>query len=267
MSEITDEQGVRIDYVVTGDGVPALVLHGAYSTRDEVIPVFGGILSDHGMRGVYPDLPGMGASSSSTAMTCAQVLDALDALIAAEIGDSRCVVIGHSFGAHLARGVAARHPDQVAGLALVSPYVRGFEGAPHRVVEDDGAAELVEADVRDEYLGYFQVRTAETRERFERNVRPALGRYDAAAVERIMTDDALDPDPDAVPYGGPAVIVVGRDDTLLGWRAQRALADSHARGTFVIAADAGHALVHERPALVRGVIEDWLDRVGDLADG
>ena len=54
--------------------------------------------------------------------------------------------------------------------------------------------------------------------------------------------------------------------TLLGWRAQRALADSHARGTFVIAADAGHALVHERPALLSALIEDWLDRVGDLAD-
>lgn len=264
MSEITDAQGIRIDYVVIGRGAPALVLHGAYSTRDEVIPVFGPILADRGMRGVYPDLPGMGESIRSTATTSGAVLDALDALIAAEIGDRRFLVIGHSFGAYLARGVAARHPEQVAGLALVSPFVRDLEGAPHRVVEDDGAADDVDDDVRGDYVGYFQVRTAETRERFERIVRPVLGRYDGETVESIMSNDRLDPDPDAAPFGGPAAILAGRDDALVGWRAQRALVDLHPRGTFVIAADAGHALLHERPDLVRAVIDDWLDRVGDL---
>lgn len=264
MTEITDAHGIRIDYVVIGRGAPALVLHGAYSTRDEVIPVFGPILADRGMRGVYPDLPGMGESIRSTATTSGAVLDALDALIAAEIGDRRFLVIGHSFGAYLARGVAARHPEQVAGLALVSPFVRDLEGAPHRVVEDDGAADDVDDDVRGDYVGYFQVRTAETRERFERIVRPVLGRYDGETVESIMSNDGLDPDPDAAPFGGPAAIMAGRDDTLVGWRAQRALVDLHPRGTFVIAADAGHALLHERPDLVRAVIDDWLDRVGDL---
>ena len=130
------------------------------------------------------------------------------------------------------------------------------------MVEDDGAGDDLDAGERDEYLGYFQVRTAATRERFERFVRPALGRYDASALERIMTDDAMDPDPDAAPFDGPAAVLVGRDDALVGWRAQQSLIDQHPRGTFAIVADAGHALLHERPEVVIAVLEDWLDRVG-----
>ena len=169
-------------------------------------------------------------------------------------------MIGHSFGAHLARGIAARHRGRVVGLALVSPYVRDLEPAPERVIEDDGAGDDLGDSERDEYLGYFQVRTAATREHFERLVRPALGRYDAVAVERIMTDDAMDPDPEDAPFDGPAAVLVGRDDALVGWRAQRSLIDQHPRGTFAILADAGHALLHERADLVIAVLDDWLDR-------
>ena len=265
MIEITDARGVRIDYVVAGEGSPALVLHGAYSARDESMPVFQPILEQRGMRGIHPDLPGMGASAETVAMSAADVVDALDALIAAEIGDERFVVIGHSFGALLARAVAARHPDRVAGLALISPFVTDFEPAPNRVVEDDGAADDLADHLRDEYLGYFQVRTAATRERFERYVVPALSRYDADAVDRIMTAAALEPDPDRTPFDGPALIMVGRDDALIGWKAQRSLADRHPRGTFVAVADAGHALIHERPRIVAAALDDLLDRAASAS--
>jgi pimeloyl-ACP methyl ester carboxylesterase len=76
-----------------------------------------------------------------------------------------------------------------------------------------------------------------------------------------MADDAMDPDPAAAPFDGPAAILVGRDDALVGWRAQRSLIDQHPRGTFSIVADAGHALLHERPELVMTVLDDWLERV------
>ncbi|MET0736327.1 MAG: alpha/beta fold hydrolase [Microbacterium sp.] len=254
-----------IDFVVEGSGPPALVLHGAYSTRDEVLPVFGPILADRGLRGVYPDLPGMGESSDSTAATSDEVLDELDALIATELRDESFVVIGHSFGAYLARGVAARHPEQVRGLALLSPYVDDFEPAPERVVEDDGGLDEVDEAVRGDFLGYFVVRTADTRDRFDRFVRPALGRYDGEVVDRVMNASALTPDPDAAPFAGPVVILLGRDDGFIGWRAQLRLGELHPRATVVLADGAGHALLHERPAFVRAAIDDWLDRVATAA--
>ena len=86
MSEITDERGTRIDYVVAGEGPPALVLHGAYSTRDETMPVLQPLLTRRGMRGIHPDLPGMGSSARTSATSAGDVLGALDALLATEVG-------------------------------------------------------------------------------------------------------------------------------------------------------------------------------------
>ena len=77
-----------------------------------------------------------------------------------------------------------------------------------------------------------------------------------------MTDDPMHPDPDARPFQGPAAILVGRDDALVGWRAQRSLIDLHPRATFAVVADAGHALIHERPEIIGAVLDDWLDRTG-----
>lgn len=262
MSEITAGRGVRIDYVVDGEWPRALVLHGAYSTRDELLPVVGPLLRDAGIGGVYPDLPGMGESRPTTAETTGDVLDALDALIAAEFGDASFVVVGHSFGALVARGVAARHPDRVSGLALLSPFVDDFVAEPERIVVDDGAADALDEQVRGDYLGYFCVRTLDTRDRFERFVVPALGRYDGDAVERIMNATALVPDPADVRVDAPVLIAAGRDDSLIGWRAQSRLVDQYSRATFVAVSDAGHALIHERPHLVMALLRDLVGRTG-----
>ena len=126
----------------------------------------------------------------------------------------------------------------------------------------------MDEDDRSAFFGYFQVRTAATLERYRRFVRPALGRYDGAVVESIMTDDTMDPDPDARPFQGRRPrrrgggILVVRDDALVGWRAQRSLIDLHPRATFAVVADAGHALIHERPEIIGAVLDDWLDRTG-----
>ena len=217
MSEIADVHGVRLDYVVEGSGPPALVLHGAYSTRDESLPVFQPLLARRGMRGVHPDLPGMGASAQTSATSTGDVLNALDALIAAEIDGERFVVIGHSFGAHLARGVAARHPDRVAGIALVSPYVRDIdagarEGRRRRRMPRTLWTKTTAAPI----FGYFQVRTAATLERY-RALRPAGAR----AIRRSGRGEHHDRRHDGPRPRRPAVPRTGGHPRRPGRRARR----------------------------------------------
>ena len=117
MSEITDERGTRIDYVVAGQGRPRSCCTARTPPATRRCPSSQPLLARRGMRGIHPDLPGMGSSTRTSASSAADVLGALDALLAAEVGDEPFVVIGHSFGAHLARGIAARHPGRVAGIA------------------------------------------------------------------------------------------------------------------------------------------------------
>lgn len=258
MAEVTDARGVRIDYVVgIVDGEPVLVLHGAYSTRDELVPVLGPLLADLGMRAIHPDLPGMGASTPTTARTTADVVDALDALIDAEVGERPFAIVGHSFGAHLARGLVERRAAQVSGVALLAPYTPTFDPEPSRVVGDAGQS--VDEEARGDFEGYFQVRTPETVERFERLVRPVLGRYDAAEVARIMEADTMSV---GAGFDRPSLVLLGRDDAFIGWRMQYAeLLPLFPRATLAVVSDAGHAVVHERPALVEAAIRDWVDRM------
>ena len=93
----------------------------------------------------------------------------LDELISAEIGSEPFLLIGHSFGGHLARGIAARRPDQVAGLELICPMVAPNTAEPHTVVRvADQPNELIDAGQLDDYLGYFVVHTAATATRGSR---------------------------------------------------------------------------------------------------
>ena len=208
----------------------------------------------------------MGASIDSGARSANETLDLLDALLLREAGEAHFVVVGHSFGAYLARGVAARHPERVAALALLSSFVPDLRPEPRRIIVDEGLAADLDDEARGDYLGYFLVRTRETLARFDSDVRPALGRYDGEAVERVMTDADLVPDPDSVPFDGPVLILAGRDDDLVGWRAQQAIVDRYPRAMYVLVADAGHAVIHERPRVVAAALADLLARI-DLPHG
>lgn len=170
------------------------------------------------------------------------------------------VVIGQSFGAHLARGLAVRRPRQVAGLALICPLMPGaMSPEPHTIVQSSvDPAALIDPGHVDEYAGYFVVHTEETVQRFNEAVAPSLGRFDGDAVERIMNDWRLDPDPDEAVFDAPTLIVTGRLDSFVGFREQMTLLDRYPRASYSVLADSGHALSHERPRVLAALIGDWL---------
>jgi pimeloyl-ACP methyl ester carboxylesterase len=172
-------------------------------------------------------------------------------------------VIGHSYGAHLARGITARHPRQVLGIALICALIPdAMHPEPHEIVLTEGDPyEIIDPAHVDEYRSYFVSHTPETAQRFNDAVAPALGRFDGAAVERVMEHWELPPDPDAAPFDGETLILTGRHDSAVGFREQFRLVDRYPRATYVVASGAGHALPHERPDLVAAVLGDWLRRL------
>lgn len=261
---VTGAGGIRAE--VLGEGTPLLALHGAYSTRGEVRGFLEPAIGTHrdGLRRIYPDLPGMGESPGGGFDSSADVVQALADLLEAEAGPTPAYLVGHSFGAHLARGLAALRPERVRGLALLCPLVPDDQVAEpaHTVAEDPSDTERILPDPaqRAEFEGYFVVRTAAMAARFREAVAPSLGRFEAESVERLMTRSRLHPDPSATPYAGPTLVMVARHDSWAGYRQHTALVECYPRATGMVVADAGHALPHERPALLAGALEDWLAR-------
>lgn len=262
-SVFTGSTGAPLHYEAIGAGAPVLIIHGAYSSRVETRAAFEPVFAPLGAhRRIYPDLPAMGDSPTHDSVRTSQaVADLLDEFVEHEIGAAPFQLVGHSYGGHLARGIAARRPQQITGLGLICPLMpKTMTGVPHIVVRADGdPSDWLDPALVDEFLGYFVVHTAETAERFRSAVAPTIGRCDPARVEELMSAWELRPDPDSVPLDVPTLVVAGRHDSLVGFRDQSALIDLYPAATVTVVADAGHAVIHEQPDLVTALMRAWDD--------
>lgn len=248
---------VDVHLAAHGAGRPVLVLHGAGVDHREPEACFEPALAARGgLRRIYPDLPGHGRTPAPPGLRSADdVLDVLLGLADAVAGDDPLLLVGHSAGAHYARGLAARRPERVAGLALVCPLLPGGgDVPPHRPVVADGT--LGDAGFR----GYVVVQTPAMLDRYRRWVEPGAALADAAAAERIGARWEL-AEPGGPPYAGPVLVVAGRRDSTVGYAEAVRLLDVYPRATLAVVDDAGHALPHERPEVLTGLLGESLARV------
>jgi pimeloyl-ACP methyl ester carboxylesterase len=116
-----DVGGVGIEYQVTGEGRPVVLLHGFPDSgrlwRHQV-PA----LAAAGFRVIVPDLRGYGRSGQPEAVeaySLALLAGDVQAVLAAE-QVSRAHVVGHDWGAALAWVLATFAPDQVDHLAVLA---------------------------------------------------------------------------------------------------------------------------------------------------
>ena len=250
--------GTAVHYLQHGAGRPVLVLHGAGVDHREpeacFEPAFDGVA---GFRRIYPDLPGMGRTPAPDGLRSAE--DVLDVLLdfAGEVTEgAEYLLIGHSAGAYYAQAMAARARTRVAGLALVCPLLPNVRDVPeHHVVV--GTGEIGD----DEFRSYFVVQTPDMLERYERHVAPAAGLVDEAALARIGERWELAAADQAPAYAGPTLVVAGRLDSTVGFAAAADLVDHYPHASLAVLDEAGHALPHEQPDLLRALVADWLVRV------
>jgi pimeloyl-ACP methyl ester carboxylesterase len=252
--------GVLIHYVEHGSGVPLVALHGSGVDHREVEAAIEGIVPA-GYRRIYPDLPGMGRSTADGLTGNNDVVKLLGDFVD-HLGAGPVLLLGHSYGAYLARGVAAKRPDALLGLALVCPIAERSTGVPeHHVVGETAAAyDELDPSQRAGFEGYFVVRTPATARRYRDHVVPGTTLADETALGRIFAEWTVDVGSGAFPL--PTLIVAGRHDSVVGYADAAGLLERYPRATLAVIEDAGHALMHERPDLLAALVGDWVGRAG-----
>jgi pimeloyl-ACP methyl ester carboxylesterase len=263
--------GIPVHYVQHGDGTPVLALHGAGTDHREIMgalePLFAG---RPGYRRIYPDLPGMGATPAPpTVASNDDVVEVLLGLVDAVVGEQALLLVGHSYGAYLARAVASRRPGQVAGLALVcgvDAQARAGDLPAHTVlhVDDDLDADAVLGSaMAAEFRDYLVVQTPATLRRFQETVAPGVGLVDGPALERVFQRWRLRTAPERGPaFPNPTLVLAGRQDATAGYAGSWRLLEHYPRATFAVLDRAGHGLLHEQVELAAALLAEWLDRVG-----
>jgi pimeloyl-ACP methyl ester carboxylesterase len=178
---------VLVHYAEHGTGVPLVALHGAGVDHREIEAAVEAIVPGTGYRRIYPDLPGMGLSTAE-GLTCNDDVVALLCDFLDHLGAGPVMLLGHSYGAYLARGVAARRPDSVLGLALVCPVAERAGSVPdHNVVRQDADAyDELDPAQRTGFDKYFVWRTRATARRYRESVAPGTAMVDEAALGRIF---------------------------------------------------------------------------------
>ena len=196
------------------------------------------------------------------------------------LGLERVVLAGHSAGTRLAVAYAARFPDRLSGLALITPPAGYLVDVQSDVDEmilaragDPQFAAAVAASVagpdlragaqafndwhrRCAPMGYATWGPAE-------RAHAAVGSWSPSAVEAYFSIDV----PDDLPrllgrVTAPTLVVAGADDCLTGLAPVLAVADLFPHGRAAVIEQCGHYPWVEQPEAFGKAMDDFLDGLG-----
>jgi pimeloyl-ACP methyl ester carboxylesterase/uncharacterized RmlC-like cupin family protein len=118
-----DVNGIRLQYLIAGEGDPVILLHGYAENSHMWRPLMRVLAKTHTV--VAPDLRGFGRSSKPEGgydkRTMAQDVHAL----AVALGYRRAQIAGHDIGLMVAYAYAAQYPSEVERIALMDAFLPG----------------------------------------------------------------------------------------------------------------------------------------------
>jgi pimeloyl-ACP methyl ester carboxylesterase len=185
------ESDPRLEGEATGEGAPVVLCHGITATRRYVLHG-SKALPRAGYKVVTYDARGHGESEPAPVgegYGYPQLVEDLERVVDSQVGDGRFLLGGHSMGAHTAVAYALRHPERLAGLAVIGPtYMGAIE--PAALDYWDGLAAALDRDGVDGFVAYIgekqgvDSRWRESVLRFTRE-RIQLQRHPEALVEAL----------------------------------------------------------------------------------
>ncbi len=267
---------INVYYEIHGKGYPLISLHGFYPDHRLMTGCMEPIFKHRdGWQRIYFDLPGMGKTPGKEWITSSdQMLDIVLDFIDCVIPGQRFVLAGESYGGYLARGIIHRRPELVDGLLLICPLIipeSDKRSLPSHVVlaKDEELLASLEPDKREEFESFAVVQTRDVWERTRDEVISGVSIADEEFLTKLQTHGyPFSFDVDAAPsFEKPALFLLGRQDTSVGYRDAWEIFENYPRGTFAVLDRAGHNMQIEQATLFNALVNEWLDRVEENFGG
>ena len=263
-------KNITVYYETFGEGRPFIALHGSTFIDhrwmvNDLEPIFE---HRHGWKRIYPDLPFHGRTPGADWITTPdQVLDIVLEFIDQVARDEHFLMAGLSYGAFLARGVIYRKATSVDGLLLTVPQIYpDYSGKvtvrPPRVIlrEDEEFSKALGPE--EKWVANYVVAQSRTFiDRLRTDLFDAGRLYDGSFDRVGRTDYSFEVDAPDKPFDKPSLIMMGRQDNMVGYRDAWGLIENFPRATFALLDRAGHFMTIEQERLFRVLVNEWLDRV------
>jgi pimeloyl-ACP methyl ester carboxylesterase len=122
-SRFAEANGVRLRYLIAGQGDPVVLLHGYAQTSHMWLPLIAKLARSRTV--IAPDLRGIGESATPPdGYTKAVMAEDIRALMQS-LGLKRIRIVGHDIGLMVAYAYAAQHPAEVDRIALMDAFLPG----------------------------------------------------------------------------------------------------------------------------------------------
>jgi pimeloyl-ACP methyl ester carboxylesterase len=259
-------------YKSIGSGLPILMIHGwgpdhrsLEAGMESVLKVVKGEF-----KRIYLDLPGLGNTKGndwlvSTDRMLELLLDFIDGIIPKK----KFLLVGESYGGYLARGIIRSIPERVLGMLLKCPLARHetqFQNAPkHNVIKKNEDLEsMLSEEEKSLFFPVTVIQTKKVWKRFKKAVLPGLQIADYAYINEHWGKQApysFDVDDIKKPFEAPVLILLGKQDSMVGYSDSWNYLKNYTRASFVILDRAGHNLQIEQPKLFKILVKEWFERV------
>jgi pimeloyl-ACP methyl ester carboxylesterase len=122
-SRFAEVNGVRLHYLIAGNGDPVVLLHGYAETSHMWLPLIAKLADKHAV--IAPDLRGFGDSAAPPdGYTKAAMAQDIHALMKS-LNHDRIRLVGHDIGLMVAYAYAAQYPKEVDRLVLMEAFLPG----------------------------------------------------------------------------------------------------------------------------------------------
>ena len=230
-------------------------------------PVFNKI---SGYKRIYMDLPGMGKTKGESFITSQDLmLDIVIRFIKKVVKNENFLLAGESYGGYLARGVVYKMPEKIDGLFLLCPAIILEEkkrDVPAHVVlkKDKGLLSKLAPEDAESFDSMQVVENESIWKRYRDEILCAVNEADIDFIDNIDKsgyDFSFDVDNINVKFNKPTSIVLGRQDSCVGYKDAWKILEKYPRATFAVLDAAGHNLQLEQPEMFNNFAYEWLKRV------
>ena len=255
---------LSVYYEIFGEGQPIVMVSGIPSDHQILSswmePLFA---SRSGWQRIYFDLPGTGLTPAHGITSIDQVLEVVSEFINRILPEQPFTMVGLSAGGYLAQGYVHQHSERVHGLCLLVPWLSEHENqvlpSPTILSRDPETMREISEDDVQKLEGLSTLLNPKIVNWYRDVVIAARQKGSGISLEKYTFSFDMDSHP--VVFNKPTLLLLGRQDTHVGYQDAINIIEQYPRATVAILDRAGHALGVEQETLFQGLINEWLDRV------